>query len=47
MAIVAQGGRNERIGRQVVDVELAVGPDFGVAEVVIIVGPVASVYVPK
>ena len=39
VAVVAQRGRDERVGRQVVDVELAVGPDLGVAEVVVAVGP--------
>src|SRR5438876_404195 len=38
-AVVAQGRLDEGIGGKVVDVELAVGADLGVAEVMVVVAP--------
>src|SRR6185369_6057007 len=39
VAVVAQGGGDERVGGQVVGVELREGPDLRVAEVVVVVAP--------
>lgn len=38
MPVVAKRGRDERVGGQVIDVEFSVGPDFGVAKVIVTVG---------